>query len=270
VPGKPRARPLNCGSWVSPKTGERLSAKTQRNVSDAFRTFLRWLERRGLIEKVPAFPRIEVTGYEPRILTLDQQAAVLAAIPWDRRGAFLAGAFEALRLSEAEIRALDIDDYEDGWLDVSKAVKGNAVSSPIRVTKNRSSQRREVWSPELKEWIEWRIAQATPEARLRGEIALFWNPTARNAPKRWAPDALEREWNRACEKVGVRGVPFQQGTRHTTLTALSQELPERVLRQFSRHRHAGSLDHYTRPRATPAAIVRALRSSRAARPRYTR
>ena len=139
-------------------------------------------------------------------------------------------------------------------------MKGNAVSSPIRGTKNRSSQRREVWSPELKEWIEWRIAQATPEARLRGEIALFWNPTARNAPKRWAPDALEREWNRACEKVGVRGVPFQQGTRHTTLTALSQELPERVLRQFSRHRHPGSLDHYTRPRATPEAIVRALRS----------
>jgi hypothetical protein len=58
----------------------------------------------------------------------------------------------------------------------------------------------------------------------------------------------------------VHGVPLQQGTRHTTLTALSQELPERVLRQFSRHRHAGSLDHYTRPRATPEAIVRALRS----------
>ena len=37
----------------------------------------------------------------------------------------------------------------------------------------------------------------------------------------------------------------KQGTRHTTLTALSQELPERALRQFSRHRPAASLDHYT-------------------------
>jgi len=109
-------------------------------------------------------------------------------------------------------------------------------------------------------------ALATPEARLRGEVALFWNPTARNGPKRWAPDALERDWNKACGKVGVRGVPFQQGTRHTTLTALSQELPERVLRQFSRHRSSQSLDHYTRPRATPAAIVRALRPGRPAAP----
>ena len=30
--------------------------------------------------------------------------------------------------------------------------------------------------PELREWIEWRVAQATPEARLRGEIALLLEP----------------------------------------------------------------------------------------------
>jgi integrase len=107
-------------------------------------------------------------------------------------------------------------------------------------------------------WIEWRLAQATPEARLRGEIALFWNPTARNTAKRWTPDALERQWNAACESVGVR-VPFQEGTRYTTLTALAQELPERVLRHFSRHRNASSLDHYAKPKATPEAIVKALR-----------
>jgi len=53
-------------------------------------------------------------------------------------------------------------------------------------------------------------------------------------------------------------VPFQEGTRHSTLTALEQERPERVLREFSRHRGARSLDHYSKPRATPEAIVRAL------------
>jgi hypothetical protein len=58
--------------------------------------------------------------------------------------------------------------------------------------------------------------------------------------------------------VGVR-VPFQQGTRHSILTALDQELPERVLRQFSRHKDARSLDHYAKPKATPEAIVKALR-----------
>jgi hypothetical protein len=90
-------------------------------------------------------------------------------------------------------------------------------------------------------------------------VGLCWNPTARNVAKHWAPDALERQWNSACvAALGFR-VPFQEGTRHSTLTALGQALPERVLQNFSRHRDARSLDHYSKPRATPEAIVRALR-----------
>jgi integrase len=132
------------------------------------------------------------------------------------------------------------------------------VDSPIGGTKTSSTQRREIWNPLLREWIEWRLAQTTPEARLRGEVALFWNPTARNAAKRWAPDPLERQWNMACEAVGVRA-PFQQGTRHTTLTALAQgEMNERMLRAFSRHRDGKSLDHYSKPKITREAIVKAL------------
>ena len=37
-----------------------------------------------------------------------------------------------------------------------------------------------------------------------------------------------------------------------------QSLPERVLRDFSRHRDARSLDRYSKPRATRRAIVRAF------------
>lgn len=243
--------------WLA---GRGISAKTQRNVSNSFKTFLRWLRRRGAIEDVPEFPPIEVSEYAPRILDMEQQGAVLAAIPWERRGAFLVAATEALRMSE--VRALDFDDYEDGRLRVAKAVQGPRVAAPIRSTKNRSAQWRELWSPELREWIEWRLEQATAESRLSGEVALFWNPSARNVAKRWTPDALERQWNRACKEAIGFVVPFQQGTRHTTLTALGQELPERVLRQFSRHRDQRSLDHYARPRATPEAIVKALKPQR--------
>jgi hypothetical protein len=39
---------------------------------------------------------------------------------------------------------------------------------------------KEVWDQQLREWLEWRLTQATPERRLRGETALFPNPTARN------------------------------------------------------------------------------------------
>jgi integrase len=187
---------------------------------------------------------------------MEEQARILAAIPWGRRGAFLAAAYECLRLGE--VRTLDLGDYEDGALVVGKAVKGPRVDSPIGTTKNRSTQRREIWNDDMRRWVEWRLAQATPEAQLHGEVALFWCPTARNRAKRWTPDALEREWARACDAAGVRRIPLQQGTRHSTLTALAQVLPERVLRDFSRHRDGKSLDHYAKAKATPEAIVKAL------------
>jgi len=70
---------------------------------------------------------------------------------------------------------------------------------------------------------------------------------------------LEREWKRACARAGVAYLPLQQGTRHSTLTTLGQTLPERVLRAFSRHKDSRSLDHYSKPRATRGALVRAFR-----------
>jgi hypothetical protein len=125
-------------------------------------------------------------------------------------------------------------------------------------TKNRTARVKEVWDQQLREWLEWRFAQATPERRLRGETALFPNPTARHAAKRWSLSGLEREWTRACARAGVAHLPLQQGTRHSILTTLGQALAARVLRDFSRHRDARSLDRYSKPRATRGAIVRAF------------
>jgi integrase len=236
-----------------------ISPKTQKLISDAFRAFMRRLEWRNEVDRVPQFPAIEVPEYAPRIITVERQAEILNAIPWERRGAFLCAATEALRLSE--IRALNIDDYKDGRLRVAKTMQGPRIDAPVAHTKNRSAEWRELWSPELVEWIEWRLEQATPKRRLAGEVALFWNPTARNVAKRWGPNPIEEEWQRACEKVG-EDVAFQEGTRHCILTTLGSELPERMLQAFSRHRDAKSLSHYTKPRATRAAIQRAAGKTR--------
>lgn len=206
---------------------------------------------------MPRFPVIQVPRYIPTTLTLDQQAAILEAIPWERRGAFLVAASEALRLSE--IRAVNLDDYQDGNLRVARSIQGPRLDAPlVDWTKNDSAEWRELWFEPLRDWIEWRLAQATPERRLRGEIALFWNPTARNTAKRWTPDPLEREWHRAREAAGVPSVSFQEGTRHTILTELGGRMPERMLRAFSRHKDGRSLDRYAQPRPSALTIARAL------------
>ncbi len=232
--------------------GERgIALKTQKNVSDSFRAFLRRLKRRGEIRGVPEFPAFEVPEYAATFITLEQQAKILVAIPYERRGLFLCAATEALRLGE--LRALDLDDYHDGRLRVTKTIQGKGRSERVAVTKNRSAEVREVWNPELIAWLDWRLKQSTPEERLRGEVALFPNPTARNPAKRWGHQPVEEEWKRACDEVWI-DVSFQQGTRHCILTVLAGELPERMLQAFSRHKDAKSLGHYTKPRVTKAAI----------------
>jgi len=231
-----------------------ISLKTQKNVSDAFRAFLRRLKKRSEIDSVPEFPSIEVPEHAPTIITLEQQRKILEAIPWERRGLFLCAATEALRLGE--LRALDLSDYSDGRLRVTKAIQGKGrFERIVNVTKNRSAETREVWSPDMIEWLSWRIEQSTPEERLRGEVALFPNPTAANPAKRWGHQPVEEQWKKACDEAWI-DVSFQEGTRHCILTALAAELPERMLQAFSRHKDAKSLSHYTKPRATKSAIER--------------
>lgn len=247
------------------RKGKRLSPKAQKNVVDLFRAFVRRLADDGVIAKAPKFPLIHVPEVQIQTIDIAEQDKVLDAITWERRGAFLACAREALRPSE--VRAMDLDDFDPvkGTLRVDKTIQGARLDSRVAHTKNRTSRVKEIWDQQLREWLAWRLAQATPAARLRGEIALFTNPTARNVEKRWTVSGLEREWKRACARAGVGYLPLQQGTRHSILTRLGQELPERVLRDFSRHRDARSLDRYSKPRATRGAVVRAL-SQAAQRP----
>lgn len=93
------------------------------------------------------------------------------AIGWERRGAFLVCARESLR--PFEIRAADdLDDFdrEKGTLRVDKTMQGTRLDARVAHTKNRTARVKEVWDEQLREWLDWRIGQATPAPRLRGEI----------------------------------------------------------------------------------------------------
>ena len=58
---------------------------------------------------------------------------MLAAISDEERGIFIAMAQMGLRPGEA--RALTVCDCYNGWIKVDKAIKGKAVSAPVRGTK---------------------------------------------------------------------------------------------------------------------------------------
>ena len=237
-----------------------ISAATRKKISDAFRAMLNEHSRDSdSAILVPSWPTIRTSPEPARVMPLEDREAAIAAIPWEIRGGFLVAAYECLRVSE--FRAYTLDDYESpGKLRIQASIQGSGSHQRrVRHNKNRTAEWRDLCDPETIEWIEWRMAKATPESRLRGEVALFWHPAARNREKRWSYDPLNRAWHDACEAANVPYVPLQQATRHTTLSRLAQVMPGRMVQKFSRHRDQRSLEPYTRTGPEPGAIVKALR-----------
>ncbi len=72
-----------------------------------------------------------------------RRGEVLDAIPWERRGGFLAAAWLLMRTKE--IRAIDITDFDPDRraLAVYKAFKGPRLDDPIAHTKEMESSWRE-------------------------------------------------------------------------------------------------------------------------------
>ena len=134
-----------------------LSPKTRHNVIAAFRSFVGWLKRRRQLRELPEFPWPKVPEHDPRVLTLETQDAILDAIPEADRGIFLVLARMGLRPGEAV--ALQAADYQDGWLHVTRALKGRRLSDPIRAPKNNRGKRLPV-DPELQVWIEKHVRRS--------------------------------------------------------------------------------------------------------------
>jgi integrase len=185
-----------------------LSPKTRRNALGAFHSFLSWLRRRGDIRDVPEFPWPKVEEHEPRVLTIEDQDAILDAIPEPERGIFLALALLGLRPSEA--RALEVADYQNGWITVDKAVKGSSATAVIGGTKTGRGKRLPL--PEI--LIEWITRHVVPAGRLR-RSPLFINP---RTGQRWSHWALRDRWLSAAKAVGIEGVRLYEGTKHTMAT----------------------------------------------------
>jgi integrase len=236
-----------------------LSPKTRWNVLAAFRSFLGWLYKREEIRELPRqFPWPKLTETAPPILAPKTQEEILLAIPEERRGIYLAMATMGLRPGEAV--ALDVSDYEDGWLTVNRARKGDRLDAPIRSTKTGKPKRLPV-PDELREWIARHVRR---EGRLEGR-PLFPLPfTGRGKPPqgRWNGTSLRRTWMEACERVGVK-VSLYVGTKHSFATdAAARGVPERSLQAFLGHADLRSTRRYAQ--LANQALLEVLRPRRGA------
>jgi len=106
----------------------------------------------------------------------EQQAAVIAAIPFERRGIFIAMR-HTLRPGEA--RAVDLLRWNEPDMLVQRWHQG-----ALRERSDPRGLKEGDWrvvgaDDELVKWVRWRIDQACPEEHLkRANVPLFPNPEA--------------------------------------------------------------------------------------------
>jgi integrase len=253
----PEVDPIAVDRFARALYARGLGPKSVRNILGYFRAALVWLARMGRIPAVPVFPSVRVPDHRPTIISPRTQDLILAEIPRELRGAYLAGCHG---VRPGEIRALDLRDVEARddvpGLVVSRAVKGRGSGATIGPTKTRDAS----WIPitdELDEWIQWRRRQREDAWSSR---ALFVNPQARgsaNPEFRWSQGKLSKVWNRACEVVGVR-VSLYEGTKHSSATAWrTRGMSLEHVRRMLRHRDAKSTELYGK--LADGALVEAFR-----------
>lgn len=246
----------NLREWVLWMAERGLGAKTAKNVMAGLRSFATWLsDVRPSFTPPRRWPWPEPVEHVPTVVSLEVQAAILAAIPDPERGLFLSLARLGLRPSEA--RVLRVRDWTGDELRVERARKGRTLSSPVRGPKKARGAKVLPVPPDLRAWLEVHVSAerrlGDPDGPLFVHGRSGW----------WSEAASRRTWYAACERAGVR-VSLYEGTKHSLATALKGAgVDDRVIARLLGHGDPRSVERYGRVQtAVVSAALARLRLKR--------
>jgi integrase len=108
-----------------------LAPKSALHVLTDVRTCLRWVARRRGMPQAPELPHTRIPEYIPDIPSIEQQRALLDAIPWESRGYFLIRGLLGVR--DAEAARANLEDYRWGEDENSDSVEIRAKGEKNRL-----------------------------------------------------------------------------------------------------------------------------------------
>jgi integrase len=152
-------------------------------------------------------------------------------------------AADHLRNGARRSRSTAGTDGVHGWIHVRIAMKGPALTAPMREPKTKRTRSVPV-PPDLAEWL------AAHPVGIRPEMPLFRNsdPQARDPERHWSYAAMDKRWTRACNRVGVR-VGMYEGTKHSMVTqSVSRGVDVRLIQEFLGHANIRSTGRYAQVR----------------------
>jgi integrase len=224
-----------------------LSPAMTVNVLSGMRSMMRWMGRRQQLSVVPDYPSIKVPEHAPKLLSREQQNAVVAKIPERHRGIFLALADLMLRPNEARVLRPEVykvvknrtEQDPVAWMTIKRAADGENRDARVREWTKTGKVRTLPVSDRLAAWI----AEHVPaDARITREF-LFMAPRGGMISKGF----LQRVWNKACEDARVPRVPVREGTRHSGATAARRSgVPLDLVQRFLGHTDVKTTERYSK------------------------
>lgn len=219
--------------------------KGKKNVMDALRQLLKDAHRSGYIDRVPEFPALKgknrVVKPPIRYISQADQMRIIEAIPRKHRPIFLFMMGTGCRPSEA--RALRKKDIQDGkiWFEVAFG-RGEELKSV--------KQEKIGYFP-----ITAEVQQVLDEAPGNLTQWVFINPTTGRPYSK----NINKIWNAACDKAGVKRINLYNATRHSfACQMLNAGNSKGLVSQLLRHSDPRMIERYAEYEEDPlrAAVER--------------
>lgn len=213
--------------------------KTVKNVLDTMKTFLKYAKRSDFITTVPSFPLKSEYGlgdkYIPTIPRV-VQFEIVNLIPEIHQPIFYWLILHPGR-RPGEAMAIYKDDYnifKNSFVIRRGISKRQVVMGPKNMRCHQAA-----CHDEFKPFLEKLMKTEGPH--------LFVNPRARRKDKRYCDGTLNRLWNDACEKYGIK-IQLYNGTKHSTLDYYYNDLKVSLtdLMDITGHKDLDCIKKYAR------------------------
>lgn len=218
---------------------DHLSSKTKHNIKSTLHTFFRWVVRRNRRAKIPIqmpeFPEIPFELGWRKTVDKSTQLQILDKVKelsYDLNPKIWIG---CMWLSTyVNVRPIELVHIREDDIMPDLGI--------MRIRYNKERKPKTVYL--LDEDIE--LVRSFPAAV--GNPYFFRHTTGKGGVKagsQFGPAYLRKWWQKACEEMGVKGVPLYPGTKHSSIIALGDQFtPEQIKKHGSGHTTNKAFDRY--------------------------
>jgi integrase len=224
---------------------QKVAGKTRANMKSCLHSFFVWCRKRRYIDAVPEFPEVPFELGFRNLIDIPTQQRIIQEVYKISKDVnikiWIAIKFLATYVSIRPGEMLNVREREINLSEGFIIIPHPKEKKPKHV-------------PLLSEDIE--LLKQFPRG-LPG-LYFFRHPqglSGARAGERFGSRYLYKYWKRACNNLGIKDIDLYGGTRHSTVTALSEHLTPEQIKAGTLHSTNKAFERYFRAQTTTSKLV---------------